>query len=191
MSDNKVQIQITAEDLASAVISGINTAFEQMKRDLAQLAPAAKQAGDAISAAFNTLGVKSSASVNAEQKKLIDAFNQLKNSGTASAMEIAQAQNSLRSKLKELEEQASKTGGAMHKLDAANISGTQSSKGMFDIVGGLAFRFNAIITAVQTTAAALMSLAEPAMAFEKIGIRMKSATGSAQEAAIAMTFVKE
>ena len=181
MSENKVQIQITAEDLASAVVAGISTAFAQMKNDLQKIAPSAKQAGDAINDAFSTLGIKSAKQLKAEQDKIIASFNLLRQSGSLSATEISSAHSAMLTELKKIKPMLEQTGNA----------GTQSFSGMLPPLKSLPLLFNQTLTMVTTLARALMSLAEPALVFEKIETRLKSATGSAQNAAIALTFVKD
>lgn len=215
MSDNKLNIQITAEDKASQVINVIGTAFESAATDIAsmvakadlakialdvmassekavavgldamkkaiaaaddsikRLADDGKSSTDRLSKSFASLNIKTALDIEKEKQRLVSAFLQIKNSGVASAMEVAQAQNSLRSKMKELDEQANNTGSAMRRLDESNKSGAASSKSMFDIVGSLALRFNSIVDTVKMAGNALMSLAEPALIMDKLTLTMQ------------------
>lgn len=181
MSENNVQIQIKVEDLATAIIGGIQTAFQQMKQDLQNIAPAAKQAGDAIGNAFNTLGAKSGAQIRAEQDKIIAAFNTIKLSGTASADEIARAESAIIEKLKQI-------------APAAKQAGNESNKsfgGMYQVLKGIPLLINQTVQMLSMFWQGLQNLAEPAMQLDKLNTQFKAASGSAELAAKDMQFVRK
>lgn len=58
---------------------------------------------DRLQDSFDKLGIKSSLNIESEKAKVIAAFNQIKNSGVASASEIKQAMKAMKTQLEEIE----------------------------------------------------------------------------------------
>lgn len=174
MSDQDVKVQIKAEDLFTAVMLGMEKGMQNFQKSIEQLGPVAKKTGDAIDAAFNTLGMKPAAAIKAEQDKIVGAFNVIKNSGKASADEISAAQTAMQEKLKQL--------------------GPTGSKSLGDLLPPLRmipFYFNQALQMVDTFAQGLMRLSGPAMQMQKLNAQFLAATGSSGQAAKDMNYIRE
>ena len=95
--------------LSSGDIQGATAAQKQLEQ-------AAKASSRAIAASYKELGIKSSDSINQLRAQAVSAFEAIKNSGTASARDIATAQAALAAKLKQLDSQLNTTEGNYSKL---------------------------------------------------------------------------
>lgn len=95
--------------LSSGDIQGATAAQKQLEQ-------AAKASSRAIAASYRELGIKSSDSINQLRAQAVSAFEAIKNSGTASARDIAAAQTALSTKLKQLDSQLNTTEGNYNKL---------------------------------------------------------------------------
>lgn len=181
MADQDIKVQITAEDMFTAVMNGIEQGMKNFQKSIEGLGPVAKKAGDAINAAFNTLGVKSSASIKAEEASITRAFYTIQQSGTASANEIKQAHAAMQEKLKQLGPVAQQAGEA----------GAKSLGSMLPSLRAIPLLFNQSLQMVETFARALMQLAGPAMAMEKLNAQFLAATGSSELAAKDLDYIRE
>lgn len=82
-------------------------ANSQAQRAAAEVRARAVTRRDAVAdEAFSRLGVRSRASIEAERKQLVDAFNAIKKSGVASAQDIAIAQRKLKQEMAGLSQEA-------------------------------------------------------------------------------------
>jgi len=183
MADQKVQIQFTAQDMVTAVANGVVAGMNKVQASFKALGPAAKQAADQTAQAFKTLNIKSAIDVKAEQNKIIDAFNQIKTSGKASAEDVTRAQDAMQKKLKELQSLLTTTADSSQK--ASKSFGT-----IFSGVGMASFYFNNMKTAIQSTWQALLEVSRPAMELEKLNAIFKASSGSAELAARDMQYIR-
>ena len=92
----KVDFTITAQDMFTAVMNGVIAGMANAKKAMDQLGPTAQKAADQTAQAFKTLNIRSAFDIKAEQDKIITAFNEIKNSGKASAEEVGRAQEALK-----------------------------------------------------------------------------------------------
>jgi hypothetical protein len=90
--ENVVQLLIQARDLASQVI-------EKLKENIEKLPVAV----DKINEAFKTLKLLPTADIEAQKAKIIAAYNEIKNSGTATAEEITRAETAKNKAIFDLE----------------------------------------------------------------------------------------
>lgn len=182
-SAQKVDFTITAQDMFTAVMNGVVAGMTKAKQSVEQFGPTAQKAADQFSQAFKTLNIRSAFDIQSEQTKLIDAFNQIKNSGRASAEEVARAQTAVQSKLKDLQSELNNTASAGAK------SGTTLSN-VFNGVGKASFYFNNIKTAIDTAWQALVNFSGPAMEMARINAMFKATSGSSELAAKDLAFVR-
>ena len=95
-------IKIAQREIAAA---GNNGSIEQMAEAQKLLEQNTKIANRAIAASYRELGIKSSESLNNLRAQAVSAFEAIKISGTATALDIGRAQDALNNKLKQLESQ--------------------------------------------------------------------------------------
>lgn len=179
----KVDFTITAQDMFTAVMNGVVAGMTKAKQSMEQFGPTAQKAADQFSQAFKTLNIRSAFDIKAEQNRLIDAFNQIKNSGKASAEEVARAQTAMQSKLKDLQAELSNTAAASEKSGA-------SLGAVFKVAGMGSFYFNNIKTAVENAWQALMNVSGPAMEMTRLNAMFKASSGSAELAAKDLAYVR-
>lgn len=183
MANQKLDFQITAQDMFTSVMNGIIDGMAKAKQAMGQLGPAAKQAADQTAQAFKTLNIRSAFDIKAEQDKVIAAFNEIKNSGKASADEVARAQSAVQSKLKDLQSELNNTANAGQKSGA-------TLGDVFKGVGKASFYFNNIKTAIDTAWQALMDVSGPAMEMNRLNAMFKASSGSAELAAKDLAYVR-
>lgn len=82
-----------------------------------QLEQASKASARAVAASYRELGIKSSESINRLRAQAVSAFEAIKNSGTASARDVKQANEALTKRLKELEGQLNGTANASQSVE--------------------------------------------------------------------------
>ncbi len=179
----KVDFTITAQDMFTAVMNGVVAGMTKAKQSMEQFGPTAQKAADQFSQAFKTLNIRSAFDIKAEQTRLIDAFNQIKNSGKASAEEVARAQTAMQSKLKDLQAELSSTAAASERSGASLGS-------VFKVAGMGTFYFNNIKTAVENAWQALMNVSGPAMEMTRLNAMFKASSGSAELAAKDLAYVR-
>ena len=95
-------IKIAKREIAAASNNG---SIEQMAEAQKLLEQNTKIANRAIAASYRELGIKSSESLNNLRAQAVSAFEAIKISGTATALDIGRAQDALNNKLKQLEAQ--------------------------------------------------------------------------------------
>ncbi|SJZ35686.1 tape measure domain-containing protein [Trichlorobacter thiogenes] len=179
----KVDFTITAQDMFTAVMNGVIAGMANAKKAMDQLGPTAQKAADQTAQAFKALNIRSAFDIKAEQDKIIAAFNEIKNSGKASAEEVARAQTALQSKLKDLQGELANTAAAGQK------SGATLSE-IFKGVGKASFYFNNIKTAIDSAWQALLNLAGPAMEMNRLNAMFKASSGSAELAGKDLAYVR-
>lgn len=107
MSDD-LKLQLILE-----AVNKTGVAFDALRKDVASaedrlnsLVATGKTVSDRLSQSFKTLDIRSGFDISAEQKAVVAAFLQIKNSGTASAREIERAYDAARKKLDALGKEA-------------------------------------------------------------------------------------
>lgn len=116
----------------------------------AQAAAAAKQHADSIAAAWQGLGVRSTAEVRSEIAKLQAQFGLLRTAGVASANDIARAQVALRQRVKELEGQIKEVTFSSRAMNAVMNGGLLSSLPGFAALTATAYAVKEAVGAVVT-----------------------------------------
>jgi tape measure domain-containing protein len=104
-SQQAVKDAVEASKKASE--AGDTKAFDEAE---AARVKAARQANQTINNSFRELRVKQEADINIQKDQAISAFNAIKNSGVASARDIANAEVALKKRLEELDKQLDQTG---------------------------------------------------------------------------------
>lgn len=179
----KLDFTITAQDMFTAVMNGVIAGMANAKKAMDQLGPTAQKAADQTAQAFKALNIRSAFDIKSEQAKIISAFNEIKNSGKASAEEVSRAQDAMKKKLQDLQGELSNTSQASQKTGA-------TLGDVFRGVGRATFYFNNIRDAIQTVWQALLDVSRPAIEMEKLNAMFKAAAGSADLAAKDMAYVR-
>jgi|GEM_PF-7017243 len=183
MIDPRLNIKITGEDLFSAVMNGVVAGMAKAKQSVEKIGSTAQKAADQTAQAFKTLNIRSAFDIKAEQNKIIAAFNEIKNSGKASADEVARAQEAMKSKLRDLQGELTNTGQVSQKTGA-------TLGDVFKGVGMASFYFNNIKTAVESAWQAMLDVTRPAMEMQKLNAMFKASSGSAELAAKDLAYVR-
>jgi TP901 family phage tail tape measure protein len=106
-------IKIAQREIAAASNNG---SMDQMAEAQKLLEQNTKIANRAIAASYRELGIKSSESLNNLRAQAVSAFEAIKISGTAQALDIGRAQDALTNKLKQLEAQLNSQNVNAYKL---------------------------------------------------------------------------
>ena len=106
-------IKIAQREIAAASNNG---SMDQMAEAQKLLEQNTKIANRAIAASYRELGIKSSESLNNLRAQAVSAFEAIKISGTATALDIGRAQDALTNKLKQLEAQLNSQNVNAYKL---------------------------------------------------------------------------
>lgn len=179
----KVDFTITAQDMFTAVMNGVIAGMANAKKAMDQLGPTAQKAADQTAQAFKTLNIRSTFDIKAEQNKIIAAFNEIKNSGKASADEVGRAQDAMKKKLQDLQSELANTAAAGQKSGA-------TLGDMFKGLGMATFYFNNIKTAIDSAWQALLNISGPAMEMNRLNAMFKASSGSAELAAKDLGYVR-
>lgn len=119
MAENKVQIIIEAKDAASVV-------FRSMEKTIEDMARQGENVSDRLGKSFRALNLRSALDIEKEKVKIKAAFDQIKNSGVASATEIKRAHQSMKGQLADLDKELK-----------VNSTGFLSLKGAAGSLGGI------------------------------------------------------
>lgn len=179
MADNEVAIKLTAEDLFSEVFAAMQKALQQMVID-------GRQVSDRLQQSFSRLNIKSQLNIEAEKARIVDSFNQIKNSGVASANEIRRAQESMNSQLSELDKQLRGVAGAVKAAGDGSEHAAKGFASIKSIIGPLA----AAIGAMSLVDLARSSV-EAAVKMQALDVQFKTISGSTQMAAANLKFVRD
>jgi tape measure domain-containing protein len=179
---NEVSLKIIAEDLISKVVE----AAEQSLKDLGRVGG---EVSDRLSGAFKTLNIKSAFDLGKERAQAIKAFEQIRDSGAASAKEIERAWEATRSKLRSLSAEKNgirEIGGAAE--DAA-------SKGL--VLGGQLGNIRGMLASIGAAVGAvgladlMKQSVDAALKMQQLDIMFKTVTGSSTLAQKEMEFVRK
>ncbi|MBJ6798627.1 tape measure protein [Geomonas propionica] len=176
-AENTITLRIAAEDAFSATMEKAVQAFALLgKEALADLAN--------IQGAFQTLNLKSALNIETEKAKMLDAFNQIKTSGVASADDIKRAQVAYHKELDNLDQQLKVVRHSAEEADAGHkkLGGTFGS--LKDVLGGLFASFGAL-----SFADLVRQSVDASMKVQSLSATLKASTGSAEEAGYAFKFV--
>jgi hypothetical protein len=170
-----------AQAAQDALQSGDQAKFLEAQKDQEA---AAKKVRTAISNAYRELRVKSTAEIDDLKKQAISAFNALKNSGVASAQDIANAQAALTKRLADLDGQLDQTGQGMRSLGQqtqlttgffANFFANLATNAVQNFIGAITNGVNSLKTAVY----------QAGIATENTKAQLKTIEGSAETATVA------
>lgn len=114
----------TAKNAADA---GDDAAYQEAEQKKVK---AAKQVQQAVNNAYRELRIKSSADIEQLKDQAVSAFNALKNSGIASARDIAAAELALKKRLEELDKQLGTTEGELKGFGRVTLTVTEQIRGM-------------------------------------------------------------
>lgn len=179
MADNEVAIKLTAEDLFSEVFAAMQKALQQMVID-------GRQVSDRLQQSFSRLNIKSSLNIEAEKARIVDSFNQIKNSGVASANEIRRAQESMNLQLSELDKQLRGVAGSVKAAGDGSEHAAKGFASIKSIIGPLA----AAIGAMSLVDLARSSV-DAAVKMQALDVQFKTISGSTQMAAANLKFVRD
>lgn len=178
------QSQQAAATAANAAKNAVNP--EEIEQANKEIERSVVRANQIIGNSYKALGVRQEADVRRQKESAIAAFNAIKNSGVASANDIARAEVALNRRLQELdrsletvEQQAKQTGGGFTVLKGA-IAGVISGAVLSGLGSATNFIGNlarSVFTAGTTT--------------ENLKAQLKTLTGSAEGAATAYGKIAE
>jgi len=161
-----------------------------------QLERAQKQLQSVVSNAFGQLGVRSQSSIETQKRQLISAFEAIKQSGVASAGDIANAEAQLIKKLAELDRQLDQTGDsaedASKQMNQLALAGQKVGEGYTVFKNILA---NLGTSAIQSAVSSLQQLAGSVISVgaqtEKTAVAFETFLGSAEKAKAVMESVRD
>jgi tape measure domain-containing protein len=178
---NDVSLKIIAEDLLSKVVE----AAEQSLKDLGR---AGGEVSDRLSRAFRTLNIKSAFDLGRERAQAIRAFEQIRDSGSASAKEIERAWEATRAKLRALSAEKNgikDVGGAAE--DAARHGA---------LLGGQLGNIRSVLASIGAAVGAvglvdlMKQSVDAALKMQQLDIMFKTVAGSSSLAQKEMEFVR-
>ncbi|NJK40566.1 MAG: transglycosylase SLT domain-containing protein [Acaryochloridaceae cyanobacterium SU_2_1] len=211
MADRNLKIKYSTEGFAETINSlqkvgvSFDNALAKAKKSVSEAAAAAARAGGAgdakgfeaaesakvraanqasrlIAQSYRELGVRSSADIERAKQQAISAFAAMKSSGVASARDIAVAQDALKRKVAELDQQLKQSGGPGGGFTV--WKGALSS-----FLGGLALQaFNAVGNAVQRLGQQVIATGAAA---ERQAVAFETFLGSAEKAQKLLKEVRE
>jgi tape measure domain-containing protein len=149
--------------------SPLKRALADYEAALERLAANGQQSVDRLSRAFGALNIKSGLDIEAEKQKIIAAFNQIKNSGVASADEITRAEAAMKAKLDE--------------MNGTTVPAMKTGFGELGQVVMGAFSIQAIKAFIQASL-------EASMQMESIVSKLKVLTGSQKGAAEEFNYIR-
>jgi TP901 family phage tail tape measure protein len=162
-----------AVQAAKAAMRGADLTFNQaMVKGSPGLAQTAKDARvratwrkeGAVHEAFGRLNVSSEATINRQKRQLIDSYNAIRQSGVASARDIANAERALNAEFKNLDRTLRGTEGLLGKLSMSAGNGLKNFAGNMVQGIGMSVGFSAINA---VTSAAMAPLTLPVTAIQK------------------------
>lgn len=162
-SDTKV-----AERLLNRISRGVIENGKQAEKAIDQLSAAGVTSVDRLQRAFNTLNIKAGMDIENEKRKITAAFEQIKNSGVASAKEIERAHEAMKSKISGLDAPIKNAAGMFTGLGSAAMTAMAG------------FSLTAVITQLHAAG----------MAAERLRNSFEAATGSMAKGAAEFGFAR-
>ena len=180
MGDERtVTLRVAAEDAFSATMEKAVQSFALLgKEALADIAN--------IQKAFRDLNLKSALDIDVEKAKLLDAFNQIKVSGVASADDIKRAQVAYHAEMDKLDQQLKVVRKSTDEVAEAEKKHASSSLSLTEIVKGLAVSFGAL-----SLADLIRQSVDAAVKMQALEVQFKTISGSSALAAENLKYVRE
>jgi len=151
-----------------------------------QLAVEGGAAIDRLQYAFSSLNIKSQLSLDNEKAGIIAAFEQIKNSGVASANEIRRAQEAMHKQLADIDSQLRGIGST----SKTTASGTEQVARGFASIKSVLGPLVAALGAVSFVELAKQAV-DSAVKMQALEVQFKTISGSSQMAAANLKFVKD
>lgn len=124
MADLDLKMSIKAEDQASRALAQVSQAVKKTGQVAEQAARTTSSATQRMAQTRANLGIRSEKEIQREIQRTIASYNRLARSGTASAREIARAQEAARNKVRELNAEMGKTSTGQRLANAGrNVMG--------------------------------------------------------------------
>ena len=124
MADLDLKMSIKAEDQASRALAQVSQAVKKTGQVAEQAARTTSSATQRMAQTRANLGIRSEKEIQREIQRTIASYNRLTRSGTASAREIARAQEAARNKVRELNAEMGKTSTGQRLANAGrNVMG--------------------------------------------------------------------
>lgn len=124
MTDLDLKMSIKAEDQASRALAQVSQAVKKTGQVAEQAARTTSSATQRMAQTRANLGIRSEKEIQREIQRTIASYNRLTRSGTASAREIARAQEAARNKVRELNAEMGKTSTGQRLANAGrNVMG--------------------------------------------------------------------
>lgn len=124
MADLDLKMSIKAEDQASRALAQVSQAVKKTGQVAEQAARTTSSATQRMAQTRANLGIRSEKEIQREIQRTIASYNRLARSGTASAREIARAQEAARNKVRELNAEMGKTSTRQRLANAGrNVMG--------------------------------------------------------------------
>lgn len=178
-ANNEVTFRIAAEDAYSQVMNACSQALKGLAAD-------GSSAVDRLQKSFQTLNIKSQLDIENEKKKIVAAFDQIKNSGVATGNEIRRAHESMNSQLADLD---GKLRGVAGSSGQAHV-GVQQMTGSFFSLKDLLGPVVALLGAYSVIDIGKMAI-ENAIKMQALDVQFKTISGSSAAAAANLRFIRE
>lgn len=124
MADLDLKMSIKAEDQASRALAQVSQAVKKTGQVAEQAARTTSSATQRMAQTRANLGIRSEKEIQREIQRTIASYNRLARSGTASARDIARAQEAARNKVRELNAEMGKTSTGQRLANAGrNVMG--------------------------------------------------------------------
>lgn len=178
---NDVSLKILAEDLISKVVQSAEQSLKELGRTGGEVT-------DRLSHAFKTLNIKSAFDMGKERAQALKAFEQIRDSGAASAKEIERAWEATRAKLRSLS--AEKNG----IRDIGSAAEMATGKGV--LLGGQLGNIRGMLASIGAAVGAvglvdlMKQSVDAALKMQKLDTVFKTVTGSSALAQKEMEFVR-
>ena len=170
---------------ASKAAAGDTKALAQAQKEFEN---AAKQANTAIAGSFRELGIKTTASIEAQKAAAISAYEAIKKSGTASAQDLANAQAALEKKLKSLDAQLDQTGKKTEDLGQSANKAAEGYTVFKNILANLGTQvINNLVNSMRGLVGSVIQVGAQA---EKTAVAFETFLGSAEKAKQVMEQVR-
>lgn len=181
---NQAFDQLKTSGMASAEQIGV--AEENLKAKIADVTgetAKAKEKTDAFDAALKSLGVQPIQNIEEEIARLNRDFDLMKNSGMASAEEIAQAQTNLKAKIAELNGEVPKATGA--------FGGMAESMGNTIKMAAGFVAFSAVFEIFNKVSESIKGVITTAGDFELLRVQLDAVEGSSRRGGDALEWIKQ
>jgi tape measure domain-containing protein len=179
MADNQISFAILAQDFYSQTMKAAQVA-------MSDLAKSGAAATDRLQKSFQTLNIKSQLDIEGEKKRIVAAFEQIKNSGVVTGNEIRRAQESMKTQLADLDSKLRGVAGSSQNA----AEGSRKVAGGFGSIRDALGPLVAMLGAYSLVDIARMSV-ENAIKLQALNVQFKTVTGSSEAAGESLRFLRE